>query len=137
MTLKRSILANITLLILSAVFFNCASDQSANKSQKIIDFSKVPPIDKYRVEVAYQVNKNWKFPKNSECYGDIQTGLVFSILPNGEIREIFFHKKSNCKDLDDSAYSAIIRAAPFKPFSNELDAAIAELGLWFSPEGVK
>jgi hypothetical protein len=139
MIFKKMILAIIALMMLSALVLNCVSDQSGKKSKKICyhNIEDAPPIDKYRIEAAYQVNKNWKYPKNSQCIGNIQTSIVFSILPNGEIKEIFFHKKSNCKDLDDSAYSAIKRAAPFKLFPKDLNAEIVELGLRFCPNGVK
>jgi hypothetical protein len=139
MILKNLIFALLALMMLSALVLGCASNQSGKKSKKNCyhKLEDAPPIEKYQIEAVYQVNKNWEYPKNSQCIGNIQTSIVLSILPNGEIKDIFFSKKSNCKDLDDSAYSAIKRAAPFKPFPKDLDAEIVELGIRFCPNGVK
>jgi outer membrane biosynthesis protein TonB len=139
MIIKKLHIAIISLMILSALVFGCATDQSEKKSKNSIcqNMEDTSPIDKYRIEVAYQVNQNWEYPNDSKCIRNIQTSIVNSIFPNGEIEDIFFHKKSDCKDLDDSAYSAIESAAPFKPFPKDLDAEIVELGLMFSPDGVK
>ncbi len=135
MIIKKQILAIFALMMLSALVLNCALDQS--KKNCYHNLEDAQPIDKYRIEAAYQVNKSWEYPMNSQCIGNIQTSIVFSILPNGEVKDIFFHKKSNCKDLDDSAYSAIKRTAPFKPFPKDLDVETVELGLRFCPDGVK
>jgi outer membrane biosynthesis protein TonB len=139
MILKKLIFPITALMMLSALVLGCAPNQFGKKSKKNCyhKLEDASPIEKYQMEAAYQVNKNWEYPKNSQCIGNIQTSIVLSILPNGEIKDMFFHKKSNCKDLDDSAYSAIKRAAPFKPFPKDLDAEIVELGLRFCPNGVK
>ena len=123
----------VFLLLLPVLVPSCAADQSTVKThKKKLDSAK--PVDKYRIETARQVQKNWRFPDYSACSKDSETSIVLSILPNGEIREIFFHKKSNCKDLDDSAYSAVKRSAPFKPFPKELNSDIVKVGLLFSAQ---
>ena len=126
-------------LAIAMLILSCASNQEAVKDKNIRCYNNIdnaPPIDEYRFEVALQVQKNWEFPNNSQCAEDLKTSIILTILPDGEIKEIFVHKKSNCKDLDDSAYAAIERAAPFKPFPKEFKAKDVVLGLRFYSGGI-
>ena len=131
--------AMIISMVLSIFILSCASNQSDHNDNQQDHFSieNAPPKDKYMIEVAYKVDKTWIFPKNSLCNQNMQTSILLSILPNGEIKKVSFYEKSKCKDLDDSALSAIKRAAPFKPFPENLKVEVVDMGLRFSPKGLK
>jgi colicin import membrane protein len=67
----------------------------------------------YRLEVAFQIQKNWAF--NEQLAGDDQSlvaAIVFKVMPDGEIRDIFFTDRSGNTYLDESAYKAIVKSNP-------------------------
>jgi len=96
------------------------------------------PIDVYRVEVALMIQQNWAYAeqiggrnKNQETY------LVFKVLPNGEIQDVFFTDRSGNTYLDESAYRAIVKSNPVKPFPPGVNEPYVEIGLRFTPEGIQ
>ncbi len=82
--------------------------------------SKNLSADTYRLEVAYRVQEKWHPPNDSKCEDDAITSIVFTVISDGTIKNVFFTEESNCNGLDNSALSAINRAAPFKPFPKDL-----------------
>jgi colicin import membrane protein len=58
-------------------------------------------------------------------------------MPDGKIVDIFFTDHSGNAYLDDSAYKAIVKTSPVKPFPAALSRAYIEMGLRFTPEGVR
>jgi tetratricopeptide (TPR) repeat protein len=95
-------------------------------------------VDLYRLEVAYQVNNNWKFNKDMDSKLSQVTSIVFRIMPDGEIKNIFFTKRSGNEALDESAFNAIVKTNPTKPFPQNINKKpFIEMGLRFSPDGVK
>ena len=95
-------------------------------------------IDIYRVEVAFQIQKNWAFPDQlAEGRSDLQTLLVFKIMPNGEIKDLFFTDRSGNRHFDESAYRAVMKSNPVAPHPKGLSEAFVQMGLRFTPEGIK
>lgn len=139
MKIENRPLCILILLFLQILNYSCACYNEPQKPKRVKYSTKdnAPPIDLYRLEVAYQVNKHWITPKNSTCPDTKLTSLVFTILPNGVIKYIAFIERSKCRELDGSAYSAIIRAAPFKNFPNNLKEPEVTLGLRFTLDGVR
>ena len=94
--------------------------------------------DIYRVEIAYRVQKNWAFSEQlAGSNKNIRASLVFKVMPNGEIRDIFFTDRSGNSYLDDSAYKAIVKSNPVDPHPAGLRSAYVEVGLRFGPEGLR
>ena len=94
--------------------------------------------DIYRVEIAYRVQKNWAFSEQlAGSNKNIRASLVFKVMPNGEIRDIFFTDRSGNAYLDDSAYKAVVKSNPVDPHPAGLRAAYVEVGLRFGPEGLR
>ena len=94
-------------------------------------------IDLYRLEVAYAVNKNWAFADQLSGGKNQVVSLVFKVLPDGSIEDIFFTDRSGNSYLDDSAYKAIVKSSPVKAFPPGLSRKFIEVGLRFGPEGVR
>ncbi len=95
-------------------------------------------IDIYRVEIAYQIQKNWAFPDQLAAgRSDLQTLLVFKVMPNGEIRDLFFTDRSGNTHFDDSAYRAVKKTTPVDPHPAGIIRPYVQMGLRFTPEGVK
>ena len=94
-------------------------------------------IDLYRTEIAYAVNKNWAFANQLGGGENLIVAIAFKVLPDGSIRDIFFTDRSGNPYLDDSAYKAIVKSSPVKPFPPGLGRKIVEMGLRFGPEGIR
>jgi colicin import membrane protein len=95
-------------------------------------------IDIYRVEIAFQVRKNWAFADqlagDSE---DLHTRLIFKVMPNGEIKDLIFTDRSGNKHLDDSAYRAVMKSNPVDPHPKGVSKPFVEMGLHFTPKGIQ
>lgn len=102
---------------------------------KYKDFSAA---DKYRMVVAYEVHSNWEFP--SELIGipsDLKARLIFKVMPNGEIKDLFFDKRSGNNDFDDSVYKAIMKSNPVDPHPKSISEPYVTMGLRFTPAGIQ
>lgn len=103
------------------------------KSKRILEL-----IDIYRVEVAYQIQKNWAFSEQlAKGRTDLVAELAFTIMPNGEIRDIWFDKRSGNDYLDESARKAILKSNPVRPHPAGVVKPFVIVGLRFTPKGVK
>lgn len=95
-------------------------------------------IDIYRIEIAYQVQKNWAFSEQLAGKRDhLQASLVFKVMPDGQIKDLFFTDRSGNEYLDDSAYKAVVKSNPVAPHPPGIAKPFVHVGLRFTPEGVK
>ena len=95
-------------------------------------------IDLYRLEIAFQIQKNWAF--NEQLVGGDQSlvaAIVFKVMPDGEIRDIFFTDRSGNTYLDESAYKAIVKSNPVDSHPNGLVQPYVEIGIRFTPQGIR
>ena len=103
---------------------------SAGKRAEIIDI--------YRVEIAYQVQQNWAFPDQlAGGRSDLQTLLVFKVMPNGAIKDLFFTDRSGNSHFDESAFRAVMKADPVAPHPRSVSEPYVQMGLRFTPEGIQ
>ena len=92
----------------------------------------------YRVEIAYQVQKHWAFsPQLAGASGNLTTGVIFKVLPDGEITDIIITDHSGNAYLDESARKAILKSSPVSPHPAGLNMPYVTVGLRFTPEGVR
>lgn len=92
----------------------------------------------YRVEVAYKIQQNWEFPEQlADGSSYFQTMLVFKVMPNGEIKDLFFSGKSGISIFDKSAFQAIMKANPVDPHPKSVSVPYIQMGLRFTPEGME
>jgi colicin import membrane protein len=95
-------------------------------------------IDLYRLEIAYAIQKNWAFAEQLSRGGkNMVASLAFKVMPDGTIADVFFTDRSGNQYLDDSAYKAILKSSPVKPHPEKLSRSYVEMGLRFTPEGVR
>ena len=95
-------------------------------------------IDIYRVEIAYQVQQNWAFPEQlADGRSDLQTLLIFKVMPNGEIRDLFFTDRSGNSHFDESAFRAVMKSDPVEPHPRTISEPYVQMGLRFTPEGIQ
>ncbi|MBL0732289.1 MAG: TonB C-terminal domain-containing protein [Desulfosarcina sp.] len=95
-------------------------------------------INIYRVEVAYQVQKNWAFSEQlAGGRNDLMAEIAFKILPDGKIHDIWFDKRSGNIYLDESARKAIMKSNPVRPHPKGINKSYVIVGLRFTPEGIR
>lgn len=95
-------------------------------------------IDLYRLEIAFQIQKHWAF--NEQLAGNdrsLVAAIVFKVMPDGEIRDVFFTDRSGNRYLDDSAYNAIMKSNPVDPHPSGLKLPYVEMGVRFTPQGIR
>ena len=106
---------------------------SGDGSKKVLEL-----IDIYRVEIAYQVQKNWAF--SDQLAGglkDLEAWVAIKIIPNGEIKDIWFDKRSGNSYFDEAAEKAILKSNPLPPFPEGYLRSFYVVGFHFTPSGVK
>ncbi len=99
---------------------------------------QIEPIDIYRATVAFQVEKNWAFSQQlAGSDRNLKVGLVFKVLPNGEITDIRYTERSNNTYLDESAYKAIVKSNPVSPHPPVIHLPYVLVAIRFTPEGMR
>jgi colicin import membrane protein len=99
---------------------------------------QIEPIDIYRATVASNVERNWAFsPQLAGSDKNLWVGLVFKVLPSGEITDIRYSQRSNNAYLDDSAYKAIVKSSPVAPHPAIIKAPYVTVAIRFTPEGIR
>jgi colicin import membrane protein len=92
----------------------------------------------YQAEIAYQIQKNWAFSEQlAGGRTDLEAALGIRIMPDGEIKEIWFDQRSGNRHLDDSAYRAVVKSSPLPPLPRGLFDDHYLVGLKFGPKGLK
>lgn len=102
-------------------------------SKKVLEL-----IDIYRVEIAYLIQKNWAF--SDQLAGgrtDLEAWVAIKIMPNGEIKDIWFDKRSGNKYFDEAAKNAIIKSNPLPPLPKAFTGPFTEAGFHFTASGIK
>jgi len=92
----------------------------------------------YLAEVAVNIQRNWAF---SDQLAGGDTGLynevVIEILRSGEIKDIWFDRRSGNSYFDDSTYKAILKSNPLPPIPEGISGSSLIRGFRFRPEGLK
>lgn len=95
-------------------------------------------MDIYRAEIPYRIQENWAFSSQlAGATGNIEAVLVVKIMPDGNIVDIWFEKRSGNRYLDESAFKAVQKSSPLPPLPLGYRRPFYNLGLIFTPEGVK
>jgi TonB family protein len=68
---------------------------------------------------------------------NLKVGLVFKVLPNGEITDIRYTERSSNSYLDDSAYKAIVKSSPVAPHPPTIKEPYVVMAIRFTPEGIR
>ncbi len=95
-------------------------------------------IDIYRAQISYHIEKNWAFPK--QLAGgriDLVAVVVIRIMRNGEIKDVWFEKKSGNTYFDESAYKAVMKSDPLPMLPKGYLRPYYNLGLIFTPSGLR
>jgi colicin import membrane protein len=92
----------------------------------------------YAAEIYSSISKNWSF--NEEFAGgrkDLVALLGIRIMSDGEIRDVWFDRRSGNSYFDDQAQKAILKTGYLPPFPEGFKKPFLEVGLRFTPSGLK
>lgn len=97
------------------------------------------PIDIYKAEIPYHIEKNWAFSEQLAGGGDtdLVAVVVIKIMQTGVIKDIWFEKKSGNSYFDESAFKAVKKSDPLPELPKEYLKPYYNLGLIFTPSGLK
>ena len=92
----------------------------------------------YLAEVAVNIQRNWAF-SDQLAGGDagLYNEVVIEILRSGEIKDIWFDRRSGNSYFDDSTYKAILKSNPLPPMPEGISGSSLIRGFRFRPEGLK
>ena len=68
---------------------------------------------------------------------DLVAELAFTVMPNGEIKDIWFDKRSGNSYFDESVKKAIMKSNPVRGHPPGVKKPFVDVGLRFTPEGIK
>ena len=95
-------------------------------------------IDIYKVELTYYIEKNWAFSEQMAGGNtELEAVLVIKIMPDGQISDTWFEKKSGNSYFDDSAYKAVAKSNPLPPLPAGFLRPYFNVGLIFTPSGLR
>jgi len=94
--------------------------------------------DIYRAEIPYQIQKNWSFSEQlAGGRTDLVAWLIIEIRPDGSIRDIWFEKRSGNRYFDDQAFKAVKKSSPLPPLPKGYIRPFFNVGLRFTPSGLR
>jgi len=94
-------------------------------------------MDIYMIEIQYRIQKNWSF--NEQLAGgqtDLEAWPAIKIMPNGEIKDIWFDKRSGNSYFDEQAKKAILKSNPLPPLPKGYWRPYFDVGFHFTTTGL-
>lgn len=97
------------------------------------------PLDIYLGIIIPIIEKNWSFsPSMFNGTPRMEVVLSVKIMPDGEIKDISFAKKSGNAYLDESAFKALAKSSPLPAFgSSGIKKSNIEIQFRFTPKGLQ
>jgi colicin import membrane protein len=95
-------------------------------------------LDIYNTEIWDRIQKNWAF--SEEMAGgrtDLEATIIVKIMKKGEIRDVWFEKRSGNAYFDDSVFKAVKKSDPLPPLPESFRGPFYEVGLRFNPDELK
>ena len=92
----------------------------------------------YIADIVVSINRNWVF--NDQMAGgekNLYNLVVIEIKRSGEIKDVWFDRRSGNSYFDESTRKAILKSNPLPPLPKEIPGSSKEVGFRFIPEGIK
>jgi colicin import membrane protein len=94
-------------------------------------------MDIYMVEIQYRIQKNWSFTEQlAGGRTDLEAWPAIKIMANGEIKDIWFDKRSGNSYFDEQAKKAILKSNPLPPLPKGYWRPYFEVGFHFTASGL-
>ena len=125
--------------VLCSIFFIYSSIWGIDSKTQFLPLNRNPaPIDSYKIEVAYIIQKNWSVPTDQISARDnIVVSVAFKVMPDGTIKDVTITEASGNKALDDSAIKAVVDSNPVPPHPKSIDVPFIDMSIRFTPYGLK
>jgi len=105
-----------------------SGSQIAGMDRKTLDL-----MDIYNVEIWRYIQKQWAFTgKLARGRTDLEAILIVKIMPDGNIRDIWFEERSGNSFFDESVLRAVKKANPLPPLPKGYVKPYYEVGLRFN-----
>jgi colicin import membrane protein len=98
-----------------------------------MDEKTVELLDIYHAEIWDRIRKNWAY--SGEMAGgrtDLEATIIVKIMRRGEIRDIWFEKRSGNTYFDDSVYKAVKKSDPLPPLPEGFLGPYHDVGFRFN-----
>jgi colicin import membrane protein len=95
-------------------------------------------LDIYNAEIWHQIQKSWAF--SQEMAGDqtdLEAVIIVKIMRDGEIRDIWFEKRSGNSYFDDSAFKAVKKSNPLPSLPEGFLKPFYDVGFRFNLSELK
>ncbi|MDY6988781.1 MAG: TonB family protein [Thermodesulfobacteriota bacterium] len=102
-------------------------------SKKTLDL-----LDIYHAEIWDRIRKNWAYSEELDTRpSNPEAVIIMKIMKNGEIRDIWFEKRSGSRYFDASAMKAVKKSDPLPPLPDGFLHPYYEIGFRFNPSEMK
>jgi len=92
----------------------------------------------YNAEIWHQIQKNWAFSEQmAQTQEGLESVIIMKIMRDGEIRDIWFEKRSGNAYFDDSVLKAIKKSNPLPPLPDGFLGPYYDVGVRFSPSELR
>lgn len=92
----------------------------------------------YAAEIYSNISKNWAFnEKFADGRKDLVALLGIRIMSDGEIKDVWFDRRSGNSYFDDQAQKAVLKTRYLPPIPEGFRKPFLEIGLRFTPSGLK
>jgi TonB family protein len=129
--MKKALLTIFCTLLLLLLINASAQIQPIKKR-----LTEIPPGDKYRVEIASSVEKNWKFDRSLIGEQEPIAAVSFKVLPDGRVTDFEFKQPSWNKHFDAEVLNAVIKSIPFKPYPPGINDPWVQIAIRFTSNGL-
>jgi colicin import membrane protein len=105
----------------------------AAMSKKDVDL-----LDIYNAEIWHRIQKNWAFSEHmARDRKDLAAVIIVKIMRDGEIRDIWFEKKSGHSYFDESVFKAVKKSDPLPPLPEGFLRPYYDVGFRFNLSELK
>jgi len=90
-------------------------------------------LDIYNAEIWHRIQKNWAFSEEMvRGRTDLEATIIVKIMKEGEIRDIWFEKRSGNSYFDDSVLKAVKKSDPLPPLPEGYIGPFYDVGFRFN-----
>jgi colicin import membrane protein len=90
-------------------------------------------LDIYNAEIWHRIQKNWAFSEEMvRGRTDLEATIIVKIMKEGEIRDIWFEKRSGNSYFDDSVLKAVKKSDPLPPLPEGYLGPFYDVGFRFN-----
>lgn len=90
-------------------------------------------LDIYNAEIWHRIQKNWAFSEEMvRGRTDLEATIIVKIMKEGEIRDVWFEKRSGNSYFDDSVFKAVKKSDPLPPLPDGYRGPFYEVGFRFN-----